>query len=425
MKKPEKKLNSKISLKSKNFVIGSQKSSSKLNDYIIKINTPSKLSIKSINRDISTGETNICNNLKNEVIFLNNINVFRNNNLSNLTLDSTDKSPLYNSIKKNKIINFTKKNEKINNKIKEGNTNLNINDNNEDCNNSVATDREEIENNINFDSNDDKSIKKIIKKQSITQCLFCDKLCLDNNYFEFFKCKHYFCKECGNIFYKNLIQQGEDKNFKCPVFSCSSFFSNQFIKSLISLKINECQNNIKVKNENNHFERNDPMNIKESREVFLNKNIIDINTMDNFYIYIKKFLFECPECKDFSLYGKIKGPYFKCLKCLKKYCKYCREKSNDSHFDLSYKEHCKVYYRINGKKEKKNSFVFLYFRYMFLIIGGFLFIMTFFVNKLKNTIKIKNIGKRIVYTFIFILLSLVFTPLSLLLIPYFPIISSI
>ena len=100
MKKPEKKLNSKISLKSKNFVIGSQKSSSKLNDYIIKINTPSKLSIKIINRDISTGETNICNNLKNEVIFLNNINVFRNNNLSNLTLESTDKSPLYNTIKK-------------------------------------------------------------------------------------------------------------------------------------------------------------------------------------------------------------------------------------------------------------------------------------------------------------------------------------
>ena len=112
---------------------------------------------------------------------------------------------------------------------------------------------------------------------------------------------------------------------------------------------------------------------------------------------------------------------------MKNFCKYCREEYNNSHFDLSCKEHCKVFYRIKDKSinNKKLIDIVLFFKLCFLFVCAFLFIMTFFINKLKNSLKIKNNCKKITYLLIFIILSLVFTPLSILLIPYFPIICSI
>ena len=152
---------------------------------------------------------------------------------------------------------------------------------------------------------------------------------------------------------------------------------------------------------------------------------MEINNQNNFYLYIKRFLLECPICKDTSLYGNIKAPYYKCLKCLKSFCKYCREEYNDSHFDLSCKEHCKVFYRMKKKKYKKKFNIIFFLKFLVIFIFAYLYIMTFFINKLKESFKIKNFGKRIIYIIIFIILSIVFTPLSILLIPYFPIICTI
>lgn len=394
------------------------------NNVLININhnqilSPNKNSIiskMSNEKDISTSETNINKNLKNEIILFNNKNIKRTilkeNKLSKMPNQSTKKSiTSYNYKGKNKLDDNL---EKI---IKLEYNNNSHHDNNEEknLNNSIDTNREIESNNI------------IIKRnQQQIQCLFCEKLCKDENYIKHFKCNHYFCKECGNIFYKNLIEQGQKNNFKCPVFSCINVHSEKFIKYLICLKFND---NNKT---NSYSKKHNSITILENKDNFiLNKaysnnnminNIVDINNNLAFYKYVRQFLFECPLCKDISLYGKIKGPYFKCLKCLKCYCKYCREEFNYSHFDLSYKGYCKVFYRIKRNKTTKNYFIIYFLKYILLYIAVFLFMSSFFINKIKNSFKIKNIFERIFFAFLFIILIIIFIPLSLLIIPYFPII---
>ena len=414
------------------------------NNYNIRVNninkppnlmSPSKLSMNSklsFVKEASTDEINIYNNLKNEIILINpnikNANKLkeeknRNNNIGiKLQHQSTNRFPS-DSNDKNKILDYPIQKEKHIYRYR-NDIGSNNNDFNNRCNINSDINREIKDNKSN---NDDININV---KKSI-QCLFCEKICLDTEYFKNFNCQHYFCKKCGKIFYQYFLDKGENNNnFKCPVFSCLSHYSLKFIKSLISLKFN---NDINTNNKNilNYSERNISLKVLDSKDFFISndnirkKNIIDINDNDNFYKYIKKFLFECPMCKEISLYGNINGPYFKCLKCLKNFCKYCREEYNYSHFDLSYAQHCKIFYRLKYKKEKKTINIIFFFKYIFIFIGAFLFIMTFFVNKIKYSFKIKNKCKKIIYVAFYIVLSLIFTPLSLLMIPYFPIICSI
>ena len=395
--------------------------------------SPSKLSINSklsFVKEASTDEINVYNNLKNEIVLINpnnkNANKLKEEKTRNvnkigvkLAHQSTNRFPPNNI--KNKTMDYTIQNEKQITRYR-NDSYSNHKDFNNRCNLSSDTNREIKDNKSNNNTN-------ITEKKS-NQCLFCEKICTDFEYFKNFNCQHYFCKKCGKIFYQYFLDKGETNNFKCPVFSCLSCYSSKFIKSLISLKFNS-DINTNNKNVMNHSERNIYLKVLDSRDFFIsndniiNKNIIDINNNDNFFSYVKKFLFECPICKDISLYGNINGPYFKCLKCLKNFCKYCREEYNYSHFDLSYNQHCKIFYRIRDKKEKKKINIIFFFKYIFLFIGAFLFIMTFFINKIKYSLKIKNSGKRIIYVVFYIVLSLIFTPLSLLLIPYFPIICSI
>jgi hypothetical protein len=263
-----------------------------------------------------------------------------------------------------------------------------------------------------------------------------EKLFIDSEFFENFKCKHFFCKECGQAFYRNLINQGQIKNYKCPIFSCKSSFSSHFIKSLTAVKFHELKK-VDYKRHNNKMNNNKSASIRRNpslkaldskslfiqNEEFLKENIIDINNTNNFHKYIKKFAYECPLCKEFSLYGNIKGSYFLCLNCLKKLCKYCRKEYNINHFDTSNKDYCKIFYRIH--KKNKENICFFILKYLFLTIFAFLFIMTYFIGKLKYSFRIKSITKRILFIILFSILSVIFTPLSLLLIPYFPIIISI
>ena len=413
-------------------------------------NKISLISQRSLGKDIFSGETNINihdsykneNNtkliLKKNKIKIKNLkyesidyNLKKNNSTANLYENERyiikDKLKLEN--KNNKNLSITLKSLMLNN-FKNDNNNNEIEYNNLDTNRGIKNNKVVIIDN-------DKDSSKIENNKLNAECLFCEKLFYDTQFFKNFKCNHYFCKECGEIFYRNLIEQGQKKKYKCPVFSCSSYFSDQFIKSLTSLKFYELKkidynNNNKKKNNAIFFERNLTLRGLDSKNSLIKndnldikKNIIDINNTDNFYKYITKFLFECPLCKELTLYGKIKGPYFKCLKCLKKYCKYCRKEFNISHFDMSNKDYCKIFYRINKKKLNNNYFFIFYLKYLFLVIGAFLFIMTFFIYKLKNSFRIKNISKKLFFIFLFIILSLIFTPLSLLLIPYFPIINII
>ena len=305
-------------------------------------------------------------------------------------------------------------------------------------NDSLDTNREIEDNNKNTFNNINNNENEYYQNQNYEECLFCEKLFIDSEFFENFKCKHFFCKECGQEFYRNLINQGQKKNYKCPIFSCKSSFSSQFIKSLTAVKFHELKkvdykrHNNKMKNNNNKsasIRRNPSLRALDSKslfiqnEEFLKENIIDINNINNFHKYIKKFAYECPLCKEFSLYGKIKGSYFKCLNCLKKFCKYCRKEYNIAHFDKSNKDYCRVFYRI--QKINKDNCCFFILKYLFLTVFAFLFIMTYFIGKLKYSFRIKSITKRIFFIILFSILSVIFTPLSLLLIPYFPIIISI
>ena len=291
-------------------------------------------------------------------------------------------------------------------------------------NESLDTNREIEDNNKNINVEN--------QNQKYEECFFCEKLFTDTEFFENFKCQHFFCRECGQEFYRNLINQGQIKNYKCPIFSCKANFSKQFIKSLTAVKFYELKKVDYKKNKNNKstsIRRNISLKVLDSKslfiqnEEFLKENVIDINNTNNFHKYIKKFAYECPLCKEFSLYGKIKGSYFICLNCLKKICKYCRKEYNISHFDKSNINYCKVYYRI--QKQNKENYCLFILKYVFLTISAFLFIMTYFIGKLKYSYRIKSITKRILFIILFSVLSIIFTPLSLLLIPYFPIIISI
>ena len=405
---------------------------------IISPNQFSSNSKISFGKEIPTGDTNGYSNLK----ILKNVNIILNtkklkplkeektkNNFNNFL----EKLPIkqYNNFfinnSKKKIIGQTDENNKLNDtKIKLKNS---LNYNKEvyvKIDNSLPETNREIKKvKINFKK---KESEKNINTLDF-ECLFCGKIYQDKTYYENFRCDHYFCKECGKNYYENLLGKSESKYFKCPVFSCPSSYSYQFIKSLTSLKSKKFEHQYNI----NYKERNNVMKELNSKENFISyekimkKNVIEINDKNNFYTYVKRILFECPACKEISLYGTIKTPYYKCLKCLKNFCKYCREEYNNSHFDLSCKEHCKVFYRIKEKKIKNKKLIdiVLFFKLFFLFICAFLFIMTFFINKLKYSLKIRNICKKITYIIIFIILSLVFTPLSILLIPYFPIICSI
>ena len=384
----------------------------------------------SFGKEISTGETNIYNNKKEKIKIKKNVNPLKEEKYKyNIDVNCFEKLPIKISKQvflkkcKTKTVGYFNENFKLEDTKEKFQNKLYINYSKDNFDNkdnlSLDTNREMKSNKINADKKN--------KNQIEIQCLFCGKICKDANYFKNFKCQHYFCKECGKNFYQNLIKKDDKKFFKCPVFSCLCVYSNQFITSLNSLKLNEFQNNYKI----NYLERKNSTHELNSNEYFISndnsmkKNIMEINNQNNFYLYIKRFLLECPICKDTSLYGNIKAPYYKCLKCLKSFCKYCREEYNYSHFDLSCKEHCKVFYRMKKKKYKKKFNIIFFLKFLVIFIFAYLYIMTFFINKLKESFKIKNFGKRIIYIIIFIILSIVFTSLSILLIPYFPIICTI
>ena len=421
--------------KNNKLIIKNEKSSLKINNNsnirIFNNNpnilSPSKLSINSklsLAKEVSTEGINIYNNIKNEIFLINQntktmhkLKEIKTRNNNNIASQPTIRLPLNNNLQNN-AIEYTIKYEKTKNNNYLSNLNYDNRYNfSSDTNREINKNKNDIIN-VNVDNN--KSMK----------CLFCEKVFTDHEFFKNFNCKHYFCKKCGNNFYTNLLDKYENKKFKCPVFSCLSFYSFEFIKSIVSLNLNH---DLKNNNGNriNYFERNNSLKILDSKNYIISndnyrsKNIIDISNNDNFYKYIKKCLFECPICKDISLYGNINGFYFKCLKCLKNFCKYCKEEYNNSHFDLSYKQHCKVFYRINKNKVEKKINIIIFIKYIFIFIGAFLFIMTFFINKIKDSLKIQNLGKRIIYILLYSVLSLIFTPFSLLLIPYFPIICSI
>ena len=160
-------------------------------------------------------------------------------------------------------------------------------------NESLDTNREIEDNNKNINVEN--------QNQKYEECFFCEKLFTDTEFFENFKCQHFFCRECGQEFYRNLINQGQIKNYKCPIFSCKANFSKQFIKSLTAVKFYELKKVDYKKNKNNKstsIRRNISLKVLDSKslfiqnEEFLKENVIDINnTTSNDKILILIIIF--------------------------------------------------------------------------------------------------------------------------------------
>ena len=285
------------------------------------------------------------------------------------------------------------------------------------------------------------------------KCIFCDKISNNEKYNSYFSCNHFFCKKCGKTFYEDNIDSMIAKNnftpfVKCPIIDCPKKISFSLLKSIISekyyndLMINFDKNknemtNRKLKNQKDitimktetiSTKKNDEILLKKrlyhESNKYLQKNIIDLNSQNKYVYYIKKSFIRCANCKEYSLYSGIEGNYDRCLKCMSKYCKYCHKIFENSHLDITKINHCKVFYRIE-KKFWSQNFCYRYLINLLTVIGGYLFVLTFFIIKMKKAIKITKICRRIMVICISFILFFLFLPICLIILPYFPMIISL
>ena len=286
-------------------------------------------------------------------------------------------------------------------------------------------------------------------RENYAKCLFCDLISDNEEYNSYFSCEHYFCKKCGKIFYEDIIESMiKNNNFHflhCPVVYCSNTIPLPLTKLIISEKnYNELINNIdKNKSIDNitkdkkdkkdifimktdMFENNEIFKNKIDSEYYkyLQKNVIDLNSYKKYIYFIQKSFIRCPFCKEYSLYGKIEGNFDKCLRCMKKYCKYCHKEFDNYHLDITKVNHCKVFYRTYKEYIQQKVYYKLLFNYLY-VIGGYLFVLTFFIIKIKRVLRIRNTFKKIILTFFFFVLFLIFLPICIIIFPYFPLIISL
>ena len=279
----------------------------------------------------------------------------------------------------------------------------------------------------NISSMTDKS--ENTSKSIVVRCIFCDVLFeITNNDEQFYnKCGHYFCKKCGKIYYEDLIQNyinsyNTNNNIsfvlKCPIFDCQNKISDNLLHKIISKKYYSELNNILTLNNNTNSKNENKLNVLKKN------NVLDINNdKEKYLLFIKKLYLKCPLCEEFSLFTKINGHFLKCLKCQNKYCRYCRKLYDLSHFDVSNKNYCKVYYRVNNKKKTKNFFM-RYLMNLIYVIFGYLFFFTFFILMMKKVIKSKKrLFSKILWCFICLVEFIFFAFVCIIFLPYFPIIN--
>ena len=275
------------------------------------------------------------------------------------------------------------------------------------------------------------------------QCLFCEQIFKVDEITKLIKCEHKFCNKCGEYFYYDLINKGYfTQNFKCPYFKCNKEISYNVIELLISknydtLRINQIkQDNEMITNRNFIYrEKENNINynlinnniIERNDKILKNKNIVDINNLNSnyiFYLQSKKSLILCPECGQNALYKNASKYFLKCLYCKNKFCKFCVKLLTENHFSKDNIQRCRVFFRIN-QFHKKNIFL-IFIKQIFLIIAGYLFLMSFFINKIKNIYHNKSeisiISKLIISIFYFGIF-IINIPFFIVIIPYYPILS--
>ena len=305
---------------------------------------------------------------------------------------------------------------------------------------------------INKNKRNSTTLKKLtIDYYNAFQCLFCEQIFKENEISKLITCGHKFCNKCGENFYYDLINNGyNNQKFICPLFKCQKEISYNIIEKLLSsknfdtLRINQIKDkqdneitnrnflfkdkDINIENKNKNAYNLCNYSIKKRNEFNNdNRNIIEINNLDSDYIFYlknKTIFMLCPKCGHNSLYRKPNNYFLKCLYCKNKFCKFCIKILTDNHFDIDNYRRCKVFFRINKYKKKKLYTKFI--EQIFLMIVGYLFLMSYFVNKMKNIYKNKYkcyIIQRIIGYFIYFMLCIIYLPIILLIIPYYPIVS--
>lgn len=273
------------------------------------------------------------------------------------------------------------------------------------------------------------------------QCYLCDQYFREDKLLIKIKCPHKFCYRCGKMFYEEKIEGGQFHNFKCGAFRCQYIIDDSIIYQLISknhLKVIEEKKATQLEKNSEQSKHEEIIDcnsklknyFKDKKAIFLEiysqKNVLDINSNELFYQYSKNKQLICPKCKEMALYGKNGCHFIKCLNCFARFCKYCLKSYDPIHMDIISNNHCKVYYRKafkrtlrKGKCLSKLIFIIL------ILIGGFFLISTVFLNQAQKSLRKKNLCLKILFFLFNLILFLIAFPISFLIIPYFPVITSI
>ncbi len=424
------------------------------NDDTILTNNKFINTTKNNNSDLSSLEKSDSNLKKRKMkisINLNGTN-FKNKRL----LTSPTKKIKEETIKAIKIEELEKEriNEKLENKIivrnnserrRSGINNI-LTIKNIDINIMETRDDNEYNKNNNYSKITQRSTEEESMKKIQPMCIICNRLYPHRDIIYSKSCKHIFCVNCIKQYFIGLILKGENDlfNFKCPVPNCEGKYNKNIVVDNIPVNyingLNPNKNCMKftlkkIKELNNN-------NLDCILEEYSKKNVLNINSNENFFLYSKNKDNICPKCNKNSLFYK-KGNNFKvCLLCRKRFCKFCNNDYNDFHLEKNFPNHCKIYFKIDKEfyHNQNNGFFFnflinfLYVFFAFFILffgfGKFCdrkFKNCFFKNEnfiLKNNeLCLFFIFKIILYIILMIICYFFLLAFIILILPYFPLIT--
>jgi hypothetical protein len=295
-----------------------------------------------------------------------------------------------------------------------------------------------INSNSNSLSQERMLVSSIIVPFIQKNCFICDKKFYLSKLFSA-DCKmHLLCKKCLKNYYEEFLEKNNnDKKLKCPCTKCGKEIQYEIIKPNISelhQKLYENNNIIPdtYKKFGDFNYKLGPTDNDTNLKKYTEKNVIDISTNMNFFMFKKSKDIFCPKCLKPNLFSKTNNHFIKCLNCNYKICKYCLKEYNSEHLNLRVEGYCKVYFRRGEEDFESNSKIFFLLLQLFFVVA--MYILTYFgsyyffyrkFSSLLNCQKKKCLYNYIIKVFV-MLFSLIFFALSFpIIVASYPFFSSI